>query len=325
MKFLLAAFFLLGGRIQAESLLQTFGSGTNQFQIEFVEVGNPANAADTTGSPNPAGSVAYTYNLGKYEISRDMVIKANTLGGLGLTLGSLAVYGGNGPDRPATGIGWVEAAKFVNWLNTSTGNQAAYKISGSTFQLWTSADLGYQANNPYRNSLAKFWLPSAHEWYKGAYGSPDGTWYNYPTMAAPAKVTGGTNAATSVYGHAVGTGPADVTNAGGLSAYGTMGQGGNVWEWTESAHDGVNNSSTENREVRGSWWKESLLSYQSASLRSSVDPATETLGDASSTLNIGFRVAGIPEPGSGALLALGVGGIMAIKGRRRALSRSESR
>lgn len=101
MKFLLAAFFLLGWRIQAESLLQTFGSGTNQFQIEFVEVGNPANAADTTGSPNPAGSVAYTYNLGKYEISRDMVIKANTLGGLGLTLGSLAVYGGNGPDRPA--------------------------------------------------------------------------------------------------------------------------------------------------------------------------------------------------------------------------------
>jgi hypothetical protein len=319
MKFLLAAFFLLGGRIQAESLLQTFGSGANQFQIEFVEVGNPANVADTTGSPNPAGSVAYTYNLGKYEISRDMVIKANTLGGLGLTLGSLTVYGGNGPDRPATGMGWVEAAKFVNWLNTSTGNQAAYKISGSTFQLWTSADIGYQASNPYRNSLAKFWLPSSDEWYKGAYGSPSGGWNNYPTGsdAAPTKVTGGTSDGTAVYGHTVGTGPADVTNAGGLSAYGTMGQGGNVWEWTESAYDGFNNSSTENREVRGSWWKETLLSYQSASLRSSVAPATETLLDGSSTLNIGFRVAGIPEPSSGILFVAGMAA-WAVMRRRRA-------
>jgi len=27
----------------------TFGSGTNQFNMEFVKIGNPGNAADTTG------------------------------------------------------------------------------------------------------------------------------------------------------------------------------------------------------------------------------------------------------------------------------------
>jgi len=308
---LLAVLVLAGASVKAQTITQNFGSGTNQFSIDFVGIGNPGNAAAATGF----GSVAYTYNLGKYEISRDMVTKANTLGGLGITLGSLAVYGGNGPDRAAQGIHWVEAAKFVNWLNTSTGNQAAYKISGNSLLLWTSADAGFQASNPYRNSLAKFWLPSANEWYKGAYGSPDGTWYNYPTMGPPTAVTGGTNAATSVYDQTVGAGPADVYNAGGLSAYGTMGQGGNVWEWTESAYDGVNNLTTEAREVRGSWWKERLVGYQAATSRFSVDPTTETLGDGSSTLNIGFRVASVPEPSSISLLLAGSAVLMA--GRRR--------
>ena len=36
----------------------TFGSGVNTFGIEFVTIGNPGNTADTTGSPNPAGSVS---------------------------------------------------------------------------------------------------------------------------------------------------------------------------------------------------------------------------------------------------------------------------
>ena len=33
----------------------TFGSGSNAFDIDFVTIGNPGNAADTTGDPNPAG------------------------------------------------------------------------------------------------------------------------------------------------------------------------------------------------------------------------------------------------------------------------------
>ena len=44
----------------------TFGNGANTFNIEFVDIGNPGNAADTTGAPNPAGSVAEAYRIGKY-------------------------------------------------------------------------------------------------------------------------------------------------------------------------------------------------------------------------------------------------------------------
>ena len=108
----------------AQSLLQTFGSGANQFTMEFVTIGNPNNAADTTGSPNPAGSVAYTYSLGKYEVSRDMITKANAAGSLGITMLDMRDLGGNGVNKPAAGVTWYEAAKYVNWLNTSTGGTA---------------------------------------------------------------------------------------------------------------------------------------------------------------------------------------------------------
>src|SRR3954447_11680964 len=96
------------------TLADTFGSGANTFNIEFVTIGNPGNAADTTGQPNPAGSVPYTYRIGQFEISEQMINKANAEGGLGLTKDT------RGPDKPATSVTWNEAARFVNWLNTSS-------------------------------------------------------------------------------------------------------------------------------------------------------------------------------------------------------------
>ncbi|MFM8653399.1 MAG: beta strand repeat-containing protein, partial [Verrucomicrobiota bacterium] len=262
-----------------------FGSGTNAFSIEFVVIGNPGNTADTTGAPNPVGSVASTYNLGKYEISRDMISKANAAGGLNLTLGDIT---GATSAMPATGIDWYEAARFVNWLNTSQGYQAAYKFSGTNFSLWTNGETGYQTNNPYRNSLARYWLPSVHEWYKGAYGSPSGTWYDYPTGSdsAPTAVSSGTNANTAVFKLSFsfpgdeeffdGDPPADITNAGGLSAFGTMAQGGNAWEWVETASDGTNDNATEARYLRGGQGTDTDVIFLNASTISAEEPQYDT-------------------------------------------------
>jgi hypothetical protein len=290
----------------AESLLETFGTGANAFTMDFVTIGNPNNVADTTGNPNPAGSVAYTYNLGMYEVSRDQITKANSAGSLGITLQDMTNYGGNGLLKPATGISYYEAAKYVNWLNTSTGNTAAYKFDGSgTFQLWSAGDAGYNANNMFRNSLAKYVIASSNEWYKGAYGNLDGTWNNFPngSDSAPAAVASGTAANTAVYGQSASVGPADITNAGGLSPYGTMAQGGNVFEWMETAYDGINNTAGESRERRGgSWGNVGSLSLD-ASSRGGYNPTTENS-------SVGFRVASVPEPSTGLLVVLGLSGLL---------------
>ena len=45
-----------------------FGSGGNQFNMEFVTIGNPGNAADTYAHAQPlnAGAVGYTNDIGKF-------------------------------------------------------------------------------------------------------------------------------------------------------------------------------------------------------------------------------------------------------------------
>jgi formylglycine-generating enzyme required for sulfatase activity len=114
--------------------------------------------------------------------------------------------------------------------------------------VWASGDAGYDASNPYRNSLAKYVLPSYNEWYKAAYYNPsDSTYYDYANGSdtRPTAVISGTASNTAVYtqsGEASPTGPADVNNAGGLSPYGVMGLGGNVYEWEESSGDLLNSS-----------------------------------------------------------------------------------
>jgi sulfatase modifying factor 1 len=303
--FLAASLMLTTCCIKAANA-DTFGSGVNAFDIDFVTIGNPGNTDDTTGNPNPAGKVDSTYRIGQYEISEDMINKANTEGSLGLT------HNNRGANKPATSISWFEAAQFVNWLNIDSGSTEAYKFNGSAFQLWQPGDAGYNPNNRYRNSQAKYFLPSVDEWYKAAYYDPTGdVYFDYPTGSdsAPTDVSSGTAADTAVYNQSFAGGPADITQAGGLSPYGTMGQGGNVWEWEETDFDLVNDSSSSARGVRGGYWN-NHSSILLSSNRLDSNPSNEDL-------NVGFRVASIPEPSS---LLLGAMATVGLLMRRRELS-----
>lgn len=275
----------------------TFGSGANTFDIEFVPIGNPDNPDDTTGNPNPAGKVEYGYRIAKYKISRGMITKANAGGGLGITMHSMVfVTGGPRDDMPATGVTWFESATFVNWLNTSQGYTPAYKFNDGAFELWQSGDAGYNPSNPFRNSQAFYFLPSADEWYKAAYyDSVAGVYYDYPTGSdtPPVAVGNGTAVGTAVYGQLSSQGPANTMLSGGLSPYGTMGQGGNAFEWEETTFDLKNDSSSSDRGVRGGgWWVLRSSSFSSSIRVRGASPSIETEG-------VGFRVASvIPEPTS---------------------------
>jgi formylglycine-generating enzyme required for sulfatase activity len=290
----------------------TFGSGGNTFSMEFVTIGNPNNTADTTGTPNPAGRVTYTYDIGKFEVSEDMINKFNASQSLQITQDT------RGTAKPATRVSWNEAARFVNWLNTSTGGFAAYKFTTSgvkdNIAVWTAADtLDYDATNPYRSKRATYVLPSYNEWYKAAYYNPtNSTYYDFPngSNTAPTAVAGGTTAGTAVYNQ---YGPADVNLAGGLSPYGVMGLGGNVYEWEESSFDLTNSSGSSSRGYRGGNWGFYVTFDLSSSSRNNVSPTYEDWA-------VGFRVASlsssappaVPEPSMMVIGTLfGLGGFMA--------------
>jgi formylglycine-generating enzyme len=285
----------------------TFGSGPNTFDINFVNIGNAGNAADTT----TYGAVPYEYRVGTYEITQDAITKATASGMSNVTAGAWT------GSQPAANISWYGAAAFVNWLNTSTGHQAAYDLtfSGSwSMNLWSSGQAWTAGGeNLYRHKDAFYFLPSENEWYKAAYYNPGGSnYFLYPTASSsvPTAVASGTSAGSAVYDGVAGS-PAAVTNAGGLSPYGTMGQGGNVWEWNESAFAGTNSSSSEARAFRGGGWGSSEFLLRS-SFRGSSGPSGV---DGSA----GFRVASVPEPSTYALLLLGAGAAYLWKRRKSSL------
>ena len=290
----------------------SFGSGGNAFTLDFVNIGNAGNANDAGaggGSYSSSyGGVSYGYRMGTYEIAQDAITKATASGVLNLGGGAWSAT------QSAASMTWFQAAAFVNYLNTSTGRPAAYQLDlgNTTLTLWSSGQ-AWQAGgeNLYRHKDAYYFLPNENEWYKSAYHQNTGVnadYWDYATGSntAPTAVASGTTAGTTVY-NGVTVSPAAVNNAGGLSAYGTMGQNGNVLEWSESAYDGINNSSSEARAFRGGDWYYTEDDLRSSS-RFNVSPSY-------SIDYIGFRVASVPEPTSTVLMCSA--GLLALARRRR--------
>jgi len=104
-----------------------------------------------------------------------------------------------------------------------------------------------------------------------------------------------------------------------------MGQGGNVFEWTEtfSGQGPTENGDVDFMELRGGYWRSFLGGvFNSANGDMSGSGGIESNGIASGYAGIdapiiGLRVAMIPEPSSLSLLALG-GVVVAFKKRKQA-------
>ena len=74
-----------------------------------------------------------------------------------------------------------------------------------------------------------------------------------------------------------------------------------MWEWNETAYDGINNSAEELRVIRGANWAAS--DRLDASYRNDSIPTNENS-------SYGFRVASVPEPSTGLLVVLGLSGLL---------------
>lgn len=288
---------------------ETFGSGDNIFNIDFVNIGDPNNSPYTlidNRGPSYYGGVSYEYGLSIYSISQNQIDLAKSNGLTGVYAGA---WSGN---KPAANITWYEAATFVNWLNTSKGFHQAYNLSdGTPFSAWNSWDTGYDPSNTFRNKGAKYVLPSEDEWFKAAYYGGGGSYTVYPTgNQKPQPVSSGTNAGSSVY---YSSSPADVNNAGGPSGFGVIGIGGNVTEWMEGNYNRSDSSPASPRAVRGNSFKSESDVPLMANQRGYMNPSWEGI-------DMGFRVVSlntVPEPSTYALFGLGAVGVLMVMRRKK--------
>ena len=295
--------------------------------IEWVLVGDPGNPPDTaTNCLNDAsdcGSVPYAYRISKYEITNAQYVEflnavadtdtyslyntfmsSDELGGItrsGSPGGySYAVKSGQG-NNPVLLVSWYDTLRFANWLHNGqpTGPQEAGTTETGAYALTGATTVGM------RDLGALIFLPTENEWYKAAYYSPGDIYFEYPTgtdsltgCAVPASDTGNSANCNSAVGALTDVGAYGLS----VSPYGTFDQGGNVWEWNETAEGSL-------RGVRGGDL-DFGASDLAASNRRSRDPSIDVT-------TVGFRVASpVPEPAQ-VLLVLTGGLVLAAVPRAR--------
>jgi formylglycine-generating enzyme required for sulfatase activity len=296
------------------AMADTFGTGANQFDIAFVPI---------SGATNPTsgyGIVNHDYRMGTYEITNDQWNKF--LAAYGPVTGSQGGYGSSsnftGTNVPTDDVSWYETAQFVNWLNTSSGNQPAYKFTGTqgtsnyTFAAWVAGDTGYDASNPYRNTAAKYFLPSENEWVKAAYWNGTAL-QTYATTGDvfPTQGNGSRGTGWNYYNNGFATSPYGpwIVGSGSRELNGTYDMMGNDWEWMESPWTSGDYVASSSRGLRGGFWFD-YSNVLASSYRILDNPTYESGG-------IGFRVASVPEPGSLTLLVCGaVAALLWWRGRK---------
>jgi formylglycine-generating enzyme required for sulfatase activity len=286
--------------------------------IDWVSVGGPGNAADTTGY----GAVATAYLISKHEVTNAQYAEflnaksaADPLGlyntAMGFGLGGITRSGSSGSyrygtiagreDRPVNYVSFYDSLRFFNWLNNGQGTgdteTGAYTLLGG---------MAIPSNGltVTRNAGASIFLTSEDEWYKAAYYDVVSTsYFDYPTGSnTPTTCTiPGATANTANCAGAVGDLTEVGSYTGSASPNGTFDQGGNDWEWNESILD--------TRSLRGLRGGSYLgnPTLPGASIRSRGDPSAESIG-------VGFRVASIPEPATGLLV---MAGVLCLAGRHR--------
>jgi len=294
-------------------------SAVAHITISTVTVGNPGNAADSTGY----GSVAHMYNIAATEVTNaqyaaflNAVAATDTNDLYDPSMGVAEWYGGitrsgssgsysyntisGRGNLPVNFVSFWDATRFVNWVHNGQpiGDQNAGTTEGGAYTLTPG---GIANNTVTRNANWRWAVTSEDEWYKAAYHQPAGAggdsdnYWLYPTSSNTIST------AQANYDNVV----RDLTPVGsyGANFYGTFDMGGNVWEMSEAIIGGSF------RSLRGGSWTQSDSEgiFLRADHRDIVFPEY-------ASNNVGFRVTQVPAPGSVALMV--IGGLAAARRRR---------
>ena len=333
--------------VGAAALLGSLAVPAHAVTIDWVTVGDPGNTADTTGSPNPAGAVADSFQIMKFEFTNQQYtaflnsvdasgtnpnsiynasMDSDARGGISFTSGNASgskyAIRTNMGDKPVNYVSWFDAARVSNWLmngatGTSSTETGAYTLNNAT-----------SGNARAVNPGATFYIPTQNQWYKAAYYKGGGTsagYWNYATQSDsdPTAVTSGSTGIGSAgstgnsanYDRAADWNGQDgnvttVGTNGGASAYGAFDMSGNVWEWND-----LTGAAGSSRGLRGGAWLNGAFSLSSSD-RFSFPPSEEND-------DIGFRLASpvaVPEPSTWVmgLAGLACGGWQMYRRRKRA-------
>ncbi len=354
---LAAMMVLAAGSAQADvfnmggTLDPTTGTWTGQASLEFVTVGDPGNAADTSNGGH--GSVPYVYQMGKYDVTvgqyvqfLNAVAKTDTYGlynsymavtpgyppwitgsmpTVGITQGgspgsySYAVTGSyaQAANCPIFDVTWGDAARFCNWLQngqlTSGVENASTTENGAYTLNGATSQSAVMGIN--RNLGATYVIPTENEWYKAAYYdlTLNGGTGGYWTY--PTK----SNTAPSNILSSTGTNNANFYNGGYTDPTNLLTPVGAF-----AASPGPYGSFDMGGDV---WqWNEAAVATTRGLRGGYWDDSYSGLASSGGSYYsnpsyeyyfMGFRVASVPEPGSIALAVMGGLCLLAFAWRRR--------
>lgn len=269
--------------ISSFSLADTFGTGGNQFEVDFVTIGNAGNLADpATGY----GAVEYEYRIGVYEISNDQWNKFVSIAGEP-TANPIEPVNFTGLSQPINSLSSIAAYQFCNFLTSGDKSRGVYQFSGNNEN--PGDYLGMDREAARTTYGVTYFLPMEDEWYKAAYFTGKGySLYANGLDTLPSADNGWNYNGGSTYS------PWDV-HQGAQEQNGTYNMMGNVLEYIHS-QDG--------HFYRGGHYMD-YAPYLSSLYADYSYPAYPRILRATQK---GFRVASVvPEPASAILLIVGAG------------------
>ena len=212
-----------------------FNMPAGQTSLQFVTVGDPGNAADTSDHGTTGyGSVPYVYQMGEYDVTvgqycqfLNAVAKTDTYGLYNSDMAPMAPS-----TMPTIGITQSGSSGSYSYSVTGSDSQAAncpiFDVivgrRGPVLQLAAKRPAAPAAEGPgttetgaytlngdttsllteTRNAGATYFIPSENEWYKAAYYKGGGTnagYWTYPTQSntAPSNTLSATGTNNANY------------------------------------------------------------------------------------------------------------------------------